>query len=153
MITAFRIVRPRYAEDAFSREGARRNGGRWNSPGRGVVYAASSVPLATLELLVTIPRRARLRNFKLIECAFPEAIVEELDRALLPRNWNGYPPPAELQVIGDRWIVSQSSAVLAVPSAVVPTDVNYLLNPEHPDFRSIDIGSPRTFKLDLRLLT
>lgn len=118
-----------------------------------MVYASSSVPLATLELLVSIPQHRRPRNFRLIECAFPEGIVEELDRSRLPRDWNGYPPPAVLQQIGDEWLVSRSSAVLVVPSAVVPTDENYLINPEHPDFQSVDVGNPRPFKLDPRLFT
>lgn len=153
MLTAFRLVRPAFADDAFSGTGARRVGGRWNSPGWRVVYTSSSIPLATLELLVRTPRRSRLRNYALIPCYFPEAIVEELDSKRLPAKWNAYPPPSLLQELGDRWLASRESAVLAVPSAVVPTDINYLLNPEHDDFRSVDIGESQRFPLDLRLLT
>jgi RES domain-containing protein len=153
VIAAFRIVRPRYAEDAFSGEGSRRNGGRWNSLGRLMVYTSSSVPLATLELLVTVPRRSRLRNYRLIECAFPNTIVEELDRSLLPDHWNAYPAPTALQELGDRWLIRESSVVLAVPSAVVPAETNYLINPQHPNFSAVDIRHAEPFKLDLRLLT
>jgi len=118
-----------------------------------MVYAASSVPLATLELLVRIPKRHRLRRYALIECSFPDAIVESLDPSLLPRNWRAYPPPPLLQQLGDQWLISGRSAVLAVPSAVSPTDLNFLLNPEHADFDSIKIGKPHRFPLDLRLVT
>jgi RES domain-containing protein len=89
----------------------------------------------------------------IVSCHFPEAIVEELDESSLPENWRESPAPPELQAIGDQWLLSRSSAVLKVPSAAVLFEYNYLLNPEHPDFRSIDIGLPRPFQLDYRLMT
>ena len=112
MITAYRLVKPKYAEEAFSGEGSRKNGGRWNLRGHAMVYVSSTA-----------------------------ALVERHTRAARTAN--------------DRheWLISGSSAVLAVPSAVIPTDLNYLLNPEHPDFRSIEIGLPRPFRLDFRLMT
>lgn len=153
MLTACRIVRPQYAEDAFSGEGARIQGGRWNSRGHAVVYTASTVSLATLELLVHVSSQEWLREFAVVHCWFPEAIVEELDRSLLPEDWHAYPPPPRLQEIGNEWLESRASAVLAVPSAVIDTEMNYLINPEHPDFSSVDIGEPRPFVLDRRLFT
>ncbi|HKR62309.1 MAG TPA: RES family NAD+ phosphorylase [Thermoanaerobaculia bacterium] len=153
MITAWRIVHPMYADDAFSGEGPRRRGGRWNPPKTAVVYTASSVALATLELLVHNPRALLLPEYVLFSCSFPEAIVESVDRKRLPAKWRDYPPPVELQGIGNEWLQSRASAVLEVPSAVVEEEVNYLLNPEHDDFRSVDIGGPRPFHVDLRLLT
>ena len=153
MLTACRIVKPRHAEDAFSGEGARIHGGRWNSRGQPIVYTASSVSLATLELLVTVPKAERVREFAVIHCWFPEAITEELDRTLLPEDWRAYPPPPRLQQIGNEWLASRASVVLAVPSAVIEAEMNYLINPEHPDFASVDVGEPRPFRLDPRLIT
>lgn len=118
-----------------------------------MVYTASSVSLATLELLVHNQRALRLPEYLLFFCSFPEAIVEYLARKHLPPNWRDYPAPPELQRIGAQWLLSHDSAVLEVPSAVTPDESNYLINPEHQDFKSIDIGQPRPFKLDLRLLT
>lgn len=151
MLTAYRIVKPRYAEEAFSGEGARIHGGRWNSRGHPAVYAASTTSLAALELLVSVRKQQRIREYAVVHCWFPEAIVEELDRALLPENWRVHPPPPRLQQIGNEWLASRASVVLAVPSAVVEMETNYLINPEHPDFDSVDIGDPRPFTLDRRL--
>lgn len=153
MITAWRIVRPEFADDAFSGEGARRDGGRWNSPGIAIAYAAGNAGVATLELLVNVPASLRLPEYSIVTCHFPEVLVEEIAEVSLPPNWRDYPPPAALQAIGDEWAGSRASAVLKVPSAVVPFDPIYLLNPEHPDFGSIDIGTPRRFQMDLRLFT
>jgi len=152
VITAWRIVHPKYAEEAFSGEGPRLRGGRWNRNGTAVVYTSVSVALATLELLVHNQRALRLPEYLLFSCSFPDAIVETIRRDLLPPNWREYPAPPELREIGNKWLVSSASAVLEVPS-VLTEEPNYLLNPAHEDFKSIDIGQPRAFKLDLRLLT
>ncbi len=153
MITAWRIVHPMYADDAFTGEGPRRRGGRWNPAGVAVVYTASSVSLATLEIIVHNQRALRLPEYALFSCSFPEAIVEAVDRKRLPSNWRTYPAPVELQQIGAEWLQARTSAVLEVPSAVIEEEVNYLLSPEHEDFRSIEISQPRRFRVDARLLT
>lgn len=153
MITAWRIVDAAYADDIFSGEGARLFGGRWNEIGHRVVYTASGVSLATLELIVSTPRAQLLSEFVIISCSFPEVLVEEIDEKHLPANWRDYPQPPELQKLGTAWLVSGSSAVLSVPSAVTPEERNYLINPEHEHFRSVDVGSSRPFQIDLRLLT
>jgi RES domain-containing protein len=153
VITAWRLVDLRYADDAFSGEGARLTKGRWHSAGTRIVYTSQYTSLAALELIARTRRPQLLPQYALVSCGFHEALVEDVDRALLPANWFEFPPPPELQRIGDSWALSRSSAVLAVPSAIVPQELNYLLNPEHPDFRSIEIGLPRPFRLDLRLLT
>lgn len=150
MITAWRIVDSKYAEDAFSGEGARRYKGRWHTAGTRMVYTSSTISLATLELLVRTPGAQLLREYAIVACHFPEALVEEVDRKKLPENWRDYPPPPQLQQLGNGWIADATSAVLMVPSAVTPEEVNYLLNPEHPDFKSVDIGQPRPFRPDLR---
>jgi len=152
MITAWRIVHPMYADDAFTGEGPRRRGGRWSPSGVAVVYVASSVALATLEIIVHNQRALRLPEYVLFSCSFPEALVESIDRARLPKNWRDYPAPAELQQIGAEWLLKRSSAVLEVPSAVIEEEVNYVLNPELEDFRSIHIGAARPFHVDARLL-
>jgi RES domain-containing protein len=152
VITAWRIVKARYAEDAFSGIASRRQGGRWNPIGVPVVYTSATVSLASLELLAHIESDV-VNEFTLISCSFHEALIETVEDSRLPRNWSAVPPPRELQTIGFEWYTSRASAVLAVPSAVLPMEMNYLLNPDHPDFRSIDIGAPRPFKLDFRLLT
>ena len=150
-VTAWRIVKARHAANAFDGEGARVDGGRWNSPGTPLVYTSESAALAALELLVHLGRGSILGAYVLIACTFEEALVEHLDPRRLPRNWRSYPAPPELQLLGDEWVRSGTSAVLQVTSAVIASDSNYLLNPRHRDFQNIRILRPQTFELDPRL--
>ena len=153
MIEAWRIVEARFAETAFDGEGARKYDGRWHAKGTSVVYTAGSIALATLEMLVHLESESHIPSYVVIGCSFHEALVEVVDRDRLPRNWRDLPAPSELQVIGGAWLRSRTSAVLEVPSAVINAESNYLLNPEHPDFQSIEIGIPQPFKLNPRLHT
>jgi RES domain-containing protein len=152
VITSWRITTVRYSEAAFDGEGARIYGGRWNSRGVRVVYTSSSAALAALELLVRAGRKKPLTDYVLFACSFDEPLVEEVERKQLPSDWKTAPPPVGLHAFGDAWIESGSSPVLRVPSAVIETESNYLLNPEHPDFGRIEIKDPIPFSLDLRLL-
>jgi RES domain-containing protein len=149
---SWRIVKARHAASAFDGEGARADGGRWNSPGTAVVYTSQSAALAALEMLVHLGRGSILAAYLLIPCTFDEGLLSRLDRKRLPKNWRSYPAPPELQVIGDHWVKSGTSAALEVPSAVIETDSNYLLNPHHRDFGGIRIMDPQPFDFDLRLL-
>jgi RES domain-containing protein len=151
-ITAWRIVKARRAAGAFDGEGARVEGGRWNSPGTPMVYTSQSAALAALEMLVHVGRGSVLHAYVLIPCRFDEALVSRLDRRRLAKDWRSYPAPPELQQIGDEWVTRGTSAVLEVPSAVIETDSNYLLNPRHDDFRTIRVMQPQPFDFDLRLL-
>lgn len=149
---AFRIVKARLANTAFTGEGARLNGGRWNSPGVPMIYAASTISLAILEMLVHLQSRDLLLKYVLIPVTFDDSLVAEVGRKSLPRDWRASPVASEVQEIGDQWIAAHSSAVLRVPSAVVPTEANYLLNPNHPDFAEITVGEKQSIRLDPRLI-
>ena len=104
------------------------------------------------QMLVHFGRGSILPAYVLIRCTFDDALVSRFDRKRLPRNWRSYPPPPELQLIGDEWVNRSPSAVLEVPSAVIETDSNYLLNPHHPDFKAVRVMDPQRFGFDLRLL-
>lgn len=151
-ITAWRIVKARHAASAFDGEGARVEGGRWNSPGTAVVYTSQSAALAALEILVHLGRSTILLAYVLIPCTFDDALVSRVDRRRLPKNWRSYPAPPESQLVGDEWAKGGKSVVLEVPSAVIDTESNYLLNPKHPDFQDIRVLNPQPFAFDLRLL-
>src|SRR5215471_14055970 len=99
MLAAFRIVKARHAVTAFDGEGARRDGGRWNSPGLAVVYTAGSAALAALEILAHIGTATLLPAYMLIGCTFDKKIVLRLDRKRLPRDWRAYPARPELQLL------------------------------------------------------
>jgi RES domain-containing protein len=152
VITSWRITSAEYAESAFDGEGASLYGGRWNSRGVRIIYTSSSAALAALELLVRIERQEALRGYVLFACSFGDSLVEDVDRKTLPDDWRAAPSPVPLRSVGDGWIRRGSSALLRVPSAVIDTEVNYLLNPEHADFKKIQIAEPVPFSLDMRLL-
>jgi len=151
VITAWRIVRPEFAADAFSGEGAAENAGRWHSAGTRVVYVSEYVSLATLEVFVHMRKRRILPTYAIIRCSIPETLIETIVISNLPENWYESPAPTELQKIGDLWAQSRRSAALRVPAAVTQIEWNYLLNPAHQDFHLIEIGEPRTYRFDLRL--
>ena len=150
-VHAWRIVKPRFASAAFTGQGAKLAGGRWNSPGVAVVYTSESVALGMLELLVHIHSEEVLRRYVTIEVLFDDSLVKAVSLAALPRNWRKSPPPAALRRIGDEWSAAGESAVLRVPSVVVPSGWNFLLNPAHADFGKIAIGEPQPIRMDRRL--
>jgi RES domain-containing protein len=152
MPTAWRIVKTRFAARAFDGEGARLYGGRWNSVGVRMVYTAGSVSLAVLEMLVHLENTDVLPAYSICAARFDDAVLTNLDRSKLHANWRDSPSPPELLAMGDAWIASRSSAVLEVPSAVVDSESNYLINPDHPDFVSLVIDPPGPFSFDPRLL-
>lgn len=151
MPRVWRIVKSRHAGGAFDGEGARRTGGRWNGKGVAVVYTAESASLALLEVLVHVGTPSLLRSYSLIAAEVDEELVERLGEADLPAAWRASPPPPALQLLGDEWVARSRSAVLAVPSVVVPWETNYLLNPAHPDFHRLLVDRPRRLDLDERL--
>ena len=116
-----------------------------------MVYAAEHQSLAVLELLVHIERPQLFHNYNFIQVKIPESVISNCDQSTLPANWRSDPPPLSLREVGNKWIHDLSSAVLRVPSAIVPAESNYLLNVAHPDFAGVVIGSPVPFSFDPRL--
>ena len=151
-IRAWRIVQATQASDAFYGEGARRYGGRWNHKGVAMVYTAASVSLAALELLVHLDSARLLDRFFCVPVDFDDGLCRKVDISVLPENWNAHPPSRATRDIGSEWIRRSSSPVLAVPSIPIPLETNYLLNPAHPDYPTLQIGSPQSFQYDPRLL-
>jgi len=151
-VTAWRIVYVRLAPDAFSGEGARLYGGRWNHRGHDMVYTAGSVSLAALELLVHLETPQLLEAYVQIPASFGSDTCRSLDLDHLPRDWASNPAPDSTKGIGDEWLASGESPVLRVPSVLVPTESVYLINPHHPSFREIHIGEPGSFEFDARLI-
>ncbi|MBU2601964.1 MAG: RES domain-containing protein [Actinobacteria bacterium] len=150
MLRVWRLVTARFADSAFSGEGARLHGGRWNRKGVPMVYTAGSQSLALLEMLVQDdPLRAR---YVVIAADIPEQVaIDRLTERDLPADWRELGAREDLRELGSAWARGLSSAVLAVPSAVLPAESNYLLNPLHPAFDQIEIGEAQPFFTDLRL--
>jgi RES domain-containing protein len=89
--------------------------------------------------------------FVTIPVTFDPDLVEKVDPVKLPTSWQSSPPPYELQQIGDEWIDSIRSCILEIPSVIVPHESNFILNPKHPDFASLEIGDPIDLETDPRL--
>jgi RES domain-containing protein len=116
-----------------------------------MVYTAQSRALAILEMLVHLDGPDLLNRFVVIEVEIDSSEILELDIARLPRNWTADPAPSKLRAIGDDWIATGASAVLRVPSVLVPGEFNFLLNPSHPKFPTLRQGKPTPFQFDARL--
>ncbi|MEP6663260.1 MAG: RES family NAD+ phosphorylase, partial [Verrucomicrobiota bacterium] len=132
-------------------EGARLYGGRWNSSAVALVYASQHKSLAALELLVHLNPLLSNR-FKAFSFQFPDELIENVSIKKLPNDWRQEPSSLITQEFGHQWARVKRSAVLAVPSVIIPEELNYLLNPNHPDFKKIIISPSEDFSFDARLL-
>jgi RES domain-containing protein len=151
LISTWRIVHQRNAGTAFSGEGSRKRGGRWNSRGFRAVYVADSLALATLEILVHgVPYEA-LERFVCMPALIPEELITEIRIKELPPGWRNDPPLQQLKDIGNKWIGDDRFAVLKVPSAVIPIEFSYVINPTHTAFKQIKIGATEHHKFGNRL--
>ena len=147
----WRIVKEKHAKTAFSGEGARIFEGRWNSGGLRMVYCSEHLSLAALEILVHTQSVTIRDKFRVFRVAWDEKMMTTIDLKKLPNGWNAQPPSLISKKIGDEWIHSDRSAVLAVPSVIVPLEKTFLLNPKHRDFGKIKIKDSGSFALDQRL--
>src|SRR5437868_7486473 len=135
----WRIVKEKHAKTAFSGEGARIFEGRWNSAGVGMVYCSEHLSLAALEILVHTQPVSIQGKFRVFEVDWHEAMMSAIELKKLPKGWDAQPPVAASKQIGDEWIRSARSVVLAVASVIVPQERTFLLNPKHRDFAQIRI--------------
>ena len=146
----YRLVRKKYA-NPLSGEGAARSGNRWNSKGTALIYCAASRALAMAEVAVHLSLGLLPKDYEMVELEIPgEVSLMSLTSANLPLGWNSFPHLLQTQRIGDKFVEATESCVLQVPSAVVPGDFNFLLNPAHPDFERIQLKSRVAFPFDSR---
>lgn len=152
MPDAWRIDSAKRADAAFSGVGASIAGGRWNPAGIHVVYASQHLATASLEKFIHLPKPvpARMR-FVQFEIQFNGASVHRPAREDLPPNWREEPAPAATQQFGLEWFLSGKSCILAAPSAIIPDEENYVINPAHRDFAKLTISRPAPFAYDPRL--
>ena len=132
MVSAWRIVKRKHAKSAFTGEGARIFGGRWNTPGVPLIYTAASQSLAVLEILVHLEAPELLQRYVILEARIEESLITDGDQSRLPENW--------------------VSPVLRVPSAIVTSEHNFLINPSHRAFSRLKIAVASSFRFDSRLV-
>ena len=147
----WRLCAAKYADCAYDGEGAKLYGGRWTPAGMPVAYCAESRALAVVEVLANVDEPERL--FDLAWTFVPAEVPSELieSPARFPDSWRQYPHSSATQEFGATWPKDARSVTLRVPSAVVPGEFNYLINPAHDDFKRVKIGSPEEFAFDPRL--
>nr|NJM01867.1 RES domain-containing protein [Desulfobacula sp.] len=149
-VSLWRLVDEKHIDDAFSGLSAKHFGGRWNTRGQSIVYASSSLALASLELLIHTYKDC-LSKFVAIEALFPRRLqIHSITIDSLPNDWEKN--FSLTQKIGDEWVNSRNTCVLSVPSVVLPRERNYLINPNHFDFDKIVIVSKEYVNLDERFI-
>lgn len=146
---------PDYLSDDLTGKGAEVTGGRWNRKGRAVLYTSPSIALACLETVVHLQQGGLPFNRYLVKIAVPQATWaarEERHAASQPVGWDSEPAGKISLDAGDSWINGRTSALLAVPSVVVPEEHNVLINPAHPDAKGINAQKIRKWLYDPRLM-
>ena len=150
-MVAYRIADRRHP--IFDGTGARLKGGRWNSPGKPVIYAAQTYAGAVLEVLVHANLGFVPRTHSAVSIHIPETVrLEQLDLDAAP-DWDAEDMLAS-RAIGDRWLDEQRTAVLLVPSVVLQgRELNVVFNPAHSDFGVIRATPPEPVLWDPRLFS
>ncbi len=124
---------------------------RWNSKGTFMIYSAGSRSLACLENLVHRSGEGLDAGFRVMAIDIPaELAVEEISQNQLPLNWREFSEQTVTRSLGDNWVKQGKSAVLKVPSAIIPEEFNYIINPNHRDFQRINLKSTDPFSFDRR---
>jgi RES domain-containing protein len=145
---------PEYEADDLSGSGAAVTGGRWNEKGAAMIYAAESRSLACLETLVHLAAGGLPLNRYLVELSIPDGVWAAAQRetaASLPVGWDAAPASRASISFGTAWLRSGRSAVLVIPSAIVPEECCVLVNPAHPDSTGIGAVKSRRWLYDPRL--
>ncbi|MBI3118209.1 MAG: RES family NAD+ phosphorylase [Candidatus Hydrogenedentes bacterium] len=149
----WRLCRAEFASEPLAGRGGLHTPGRWHFQGVPIVYNSATLSLAALEVLVHADRICTPDDFVAIEIDVPDGLpIERVSLRHLPKDWRVYPPPPVLQRRGQTWLTRGKTAVLQVPSALVPEESNYLINPLHADCRNIKAVTSRPFTMDARLM-
>jgi RES domain-containing protein len=153
MALAWRLSTPAFA-DALDGAGNRTFGARWNSPGRGVVYASANLSLCVLETYVHFPpvQREIIPDFTATRISAPDdAGITQISIAEMAQLLSSRDSLRACREVGDRWLEAGVDLLLIAPSAVVPEDSNIMINPAHPRMSEVEIVQKSEFRFDPRL--
>lgn len=146
----FRITKVQYADRLVASGGA----ARWNARGRFVIYTAATRALACLENVVHRSGEGLQETFRVMVIQLPDTVrMDTISPDTLPPDWFAYTNYAQCQQLGEDWLQRGQAAVLRVPSAIIPQEWNFLINPMHPDFSSIRLIKIEPFAFDPRIKT
>ena len=145
----FRITGEKHAND-ISGLGAAIYGGRWNKKGTPVLYTGENKEIALLETIVLIPPML-IPDLVILTIEIPDDSIKEIELTQLPKNWVNYPAPTILSEIAENWVQKEETIALKVPSCIIHSSHNFILNCNHPDYKRIKILDQQNFYFDTRL--
>jgi RES domain-containing protein len=146
----YRLASKKYSND-LSGAGAALHGGRWNKKGTPVLYTGESKEIALLETIVHIPPMI-IPKLDVITLDIPDDSIKTLEIEMLPVNWSNYPAPTVLSEIGQQWVNEADKLALRVPSCIIHSAYNILLNCLHIRYSEVIIIDKSDFKFDFRLI-
>ena len=146
----YRVGRTKYSKD-LSGEGARLNGGRWNHILIPCIYTSESRALAVLEYTVNVNIDEIPRSLSITTIEIPDTAIREIKLKELPGNWMAAPAPASTKDFGTNLLTQSASKVLKIPSAVIPQEFNYILNPKNAGAKDFKIIKVEDFVYDVRI--
>jgi len=147
----YRLSRKKYAS-SLNGIGASLRGGRWNSKGVQLIYTAANRALAMAEVAVHFTFATLADDYIMLTIKIPANVSPgTINSKTLPKNWSSFPHKSNTQAIGDKFVFERKHLLLKVPSVVVYGDFNYLINPNHPDFKKMKITNRDEFPFDRRL--
>jgi RES domain-containing protein len=148
----FRVLRAAYARNPFDGEGAYRYGGRWSSPGTRLTYTSEHQSLAMLEYFVHLDPEDAPDDLVLATAEVPDNLSrEQIKTREMPGRWRETPAPPELAQMGDDFVKKAESCLLLVPSALAVNENNWLINPQHPEFKQIALHPTEPLRYDARM--
>ena len=148
----YRVLRKAHARSPLNGEGAYLYGGRWSSPGTRLAYTSEHQSLAMLEYFVHLDAADAPPDLVLVTAELPDDLPSEVVAVdELPSSWRRSPAPAELARIGDEFVAEAKHCGLVVPSALAPHENNWLLNPQHRDFRRVAVHGVEPLSYDPRM--
>jgi RES domain-containing protein len=148
----FRVLRAAYARNPFDGEGAFRYGGRWSSPGTRLTYISEHQSLAMLEYFVHLDPEDAPDDLLLATADVPDELSRKRIQAReMPAHWRETPALPALAQIGDEFVKKAETCLLLVPSALAANENNWLINPQHPEFKKIAVHAPGPLRYDPRM--
>ncbi len=145
----YRITGKKHAGD-LTGKGAAIFGGRWNKKGSSVLYTGENKEIALLETIVHTPSLL-IPELDILTLEIPDDSITALEINQLPKNWKVYPAPTILSEIGEKWINEGKTIALKVPSCIIHSTHNYILNSKHPEYSRVKLIERRNFEFDSRL--
>ena len=152
MTRVYRVLRKKYAHSPFDGEGAFRYGGWWSSHGVRLSYTSEHQSLALLEYFVHLDQDDPPADLVLATAEIPDDLPRpQVNVSQLPANWRDPVAPPELAQVGDEFVRRREHCLLLVPSAIVPAEFNWLVNPDRSDYSKMVVQNLESVSYDARM--